>query len=339
MKVDGPSPKGRLLAAQVEEIQLSRGGDLTTNLLSAFGQSLKETRLTAWLGYLLSMQPETLMPLFGFRGRVMAIRLETRHEDGRSDILVETSLGLGVIEAKIGFTDASAQLGRYPARWRTMLTSAQAHSGRSAIRNVHWQQIADCLDKGARNSSPAYRFLVTQFNSHLKEHHMIKATESWEIYAREIAKPVSLELFFKGHMYTCPYEKQNKVQKAQYFAPYFVETIAKQHSGLSAGISYVAKVEQVFDSNTWSEFKDGVCKYRNKQWWNSHDTTMQKLRPETDRLWNKEHHGSILLLGGPRLAFNPPIRKDKLPGSKRFLGRRFFSFDELFAAWGSRSES
>jgi hypothetical protein len=279
------------------------------------------------------------MLLFGFRGRVMGIHLETRHEDGRSDILVETSLGRGVIEAKVGPTDASAQLGRYPARWRALLTSAPANSVRSTIRNVHWQQLADCLDNSARNSSPAYRFLVKQFNAHLKEHHMIKATESLEIYARDINEPVSLELFFKGHIYSCIYEQRNKVQMAQYFAPYFGEKISKRQPGISAGISYVAKVEQVFDSETWSEFKDGVCKYRSKQWWNSHDETMRKLKQAPDWHWKEKLHRSVLLLGEPRLAFNPPIRKEKLQGGKGFLGRLFFSFEDLFAAWGSLGES
>ena len=79
----------------VEEIQLMRGGAVVTNLLGAFGQSVKETRLTAWLGYLFAVQPEPLMPLFGFKGNMMSVRLETRHDEGRSDILVETSRAFG----------------------------------------------------------------------------------------------------------------------------------------------------------------------------------------------------------------------------------------------------
>lgn len=317
---------------QTEEIQLMRGGELVTNLLGAFGQSVKETRMTAWLGYLFAMQPEPLMSLFGFTGNVMAVRLETRHDEGRSDILVETSHGLGVIEAKVGATDASAQSKRYPARWRSLLTSAHTNN-HSRIRNVHWQQLADCLDKIASKSSPAYRFLAAQFNNYLEEHHMIKEKESLEIYAREINEPVTLELFLKGHIYGCVYEKNNKVKRAQYFAPHFGASIAKQQPGIFIGISYVAKVEQVFVATAWNEFRDGICEYRGKQWWNSHEELLKSLHRSWQ--WNSNSHRSFLLLGEPRLAFNPPIRKEKLQKGKGWLSRRFFSFDELFAVWGN----
>jgi hypothetical protein len=315
-----------------EEIQLMRGGELVSNLLGAFGLTLKETRLTAWLGYLLSMHPEPLMPLFGFTGVVMAVRLETKHDDGRSDILVETSHGLGVIEAKVGATDARAQSHRYPARWRALLTSAHGTNGSAALRNVHWQHLADRLDAVARSSSPPYRFLVAQFNNYLEEHHMIKGTESLEIYAREINEPVTLALFIQGHIYGCRYEKNNKVKRAQYFAPHFGASIARHQPGISIGVSYVAKVEQVFVATTWTEFMDGVCEYRGRQWWSSHEELMRSLHRAWG--WNTEDR-SFLLLGEPRLAFNPPIRKEKLQSGKGWLSRRFFSFDDLFAAWGS----
>ena len=77
---------------------------------------------------------------------------------------------------------------------------------------------------------------------------------------------------------------------------------------------------------------DGVCEYRGKQWWNSYHEIMQSLRREWTP-WNIQH--SFLLLGEPRLVFNPPIRKENLQSGKGWLSRRFFSFDELFAAWGS----
>jgi hypothetical protein len=319
-----------------EEIQLMRGGALVSNLLGSFGHSLKETRLTAWLGYLFSMQPEPLMALFGFTGNIMGVHLETRHEEGRSDILVETSHGLGVIEAKVDATDASAQSKRYPARWRALLTSAHGNNASSRVRNVHWQQLAKCLVDSAPNGSSAYRFLVNQFTAYLEEHHMITAAESLEIYAREINEPVSLALFMKAHLYGCEYEKNNKVRRAQYFAPHFGATIAKQQPGIFAGVSYVAKVKQVFSGTSWSEFKDGVCEYRGKQWWNSHDDLMSRLR--RSRNWKGDIHRNFLLLGEPRLVFNPPIQKEKLQKGKGWLSRRFFSFDELFAAWGGEQQ-
>ncbi|MGD1088046.1 MAG: hypothetical protein ABR955_04890 [Verrucomicrobiota bacterium] len=319
---------------QVEEVQLMRGGAMVVSLLGAFGQSLKETRLTSWLGYLLSMQPEPFASLFGFKGNVLAVRLETRHEDGRSDILVETSHGLGVIEAKVDATDAFAQSRRYPARWRALLTLAHSNTQRSGIHYVHWQQLVDRLNTVAKTTSPAFKFLATQFITHLEEHHMITKTESLEIYAREINEPITLALFVKGRLYGCKYEKGNKVVRAQYFAPHFGASIARYQPGIFAGISYVARVERVFVATTWREFMDGVCKYRGKQWWNSHHELMKDLHRKWS--WTENKHLSFLLLGEPRLVFNPPISKEYLQGGKGWLSRRFFSFDDLFMAWGRK---
>lgn len=258
-----------------------RDDEMVVSLLGAFGQSLKETRLTSWLGYLLSMRPEPLVSLFGFKGRVLAVNLETHHEEGRSDILIKTTQGDGIIEAKVDATDASAQLKRYPARWRVLLTLAHSKKIQSGIRHVLWQQLADCLNHIAKTESPAFRFLAKQFITHLEEHHMIKKTESLEIYAREINEPITLALFIQGHLYGCNYEKGNKVMRAHYFAPHFGASIARQQPGIFAGISYVAQIKHVFEATTWKEFHDAICEDKKlklgKQWWNSHCELMEEL--------------------------------------------------------------
>jgi len=318
-----------------EQVELLRGGSIASNLLGAFGLSAKETRLTAWLGYLLAVKPEPLLPLFGFSGAVHSIRLETRHEEGRSDILVETSKGTGVIEAKIDATDASHQSRRYPGRWRAVLTLAPDRL-RDRVIHVHWQKLANRLATVARTATPEYKFLVSQFTAYLKEHHMIKNTESLEIYAREINEPVTLRLFIHGRMYGCDYDKSNKVVRAQYFAPHFGERIARKQPGIFQGVSYVARIQDVIYAETWPEFKNEICKHetRGKAWWNSHEEIMDNLHRQREWRWGESIPRTFLLLGEPRLAFNPPIRKENLQSGKGFLSRRFFSFDELFAAWG-----
>ena len=318
---------------ETEVVDLVRGGTTTTSLLGAFGVSLKETRLTAWLGFLIAERPEPLIPLFGFSGKVHAIRLVTRHDDGRSDILVETNLGVGVIEAKVDASDAGHQSRRYPARWRAVLTLSPGRK-KDRVLNVHWQKLANRLELIAKSAPAEYKFLVSQFISYLKEHHMIKNTESLEIYAREVNEPVTLRLFMQGHIYGCKYEKNNKLSRTQYFAPHFGASLAKVQPGIYQGISYVARVEDVIYAETWEDFMHEVCAKRGKAWWNTHEGLMNDLHERKDWGWEQVTPRSFLLLGEPRLAFNPPIRKESLQKGKGWLSKRFFSFDTLFGAWG-----
>jgi len=51
-----------------EEIELLRGGSVVSTFAGAFGGSLRETRLTALLGYLISLEPRSFLDLFGFTG-------------------------------------------------------------------------------------------------------------------------------------------------------------------------------------------------------------------------------------------------------------------------------
>ncbi|MEO7413655.1 MAG: hypothetical protein ABIZ81_09880 [Opitutaceae bacterium] len=319
----------RLPNLSVEKVDLMRGGAVATSLLGAFGVSLKETRLTAWLGFLLAARPEAFLKLFGFQGRVTSVQLELRHADGRSDILVETDLGCGVIEAKVDATDASEQLKRYGARWGAVLALCPGRF-RAGVRFIHWQQLAEVLR--ATKFSPVHRFLSDQLISYLEEHSMIKKKESLEIYAREINEPVTLRLFMQGRIYGCKYEKGNKLVHSQYFAPHFGGNLAREHAGIFQGISYVARIEQVFFANSWNYFKAGVCEHRGKTWWNSHEELLNELHKEWP--WLEEDARSFLLLNEPRLAFNPPVRKERPQKGKGWLSKRFFSFDELFAAWG-----
>jgi len=71
---------------------------------------------------------------------------------------------------------------------------------------------------------------------------------------------------------------------------------------------------------------------RTRIWWNKHRVLLRDIQ----RRWttkNLQQH-SIVLLEEPRLVFNPPVRKEKLQRGKGWLSKRFFEFDQLFAAWG-----
>ena len=322
--------------AKPVEIELFRGRRLVSTLTGAFGQSLRETRLTALLGYLIAAEPTAFLSLFGFEGEAQSVSLETRHEDGRSDILVETSRGKGVIEAKVNAADPYEQSRRYrgDARWVALLTHRV--SDRKAdryTRYVSWQQLAEKLSTLSRSSSARLRVLSADLLAYLEEHRMTKHRESVEIYAREINEPITLKLFLKARLYGCKYEAGSRLGEALYFAPHFGQLIARNHPGVGVGISYITRIISVGNSTTWQTFKDLLSEERGAVWLKQHQAVLKELRSEWS--WNKSTLRSILILDTPRLVFNPPVHKENLQKGKGWLSKRFLSFDELFAAWGT----
>ena len=106
-----------------ERIDLLRSGSVVSSFAGAFGNALRETRLTAMLGYLVALQPERFCNNFAFHGRPLSVSLEARHATDRSDIWVETAVGCGVVEAKVNATDpfrqaAFTSLARTGHDWR-----------------------------------------------------------------------------------------------------------------------------------------------------------------------------------------------------------------------------
>jgi putative transposase len=56
-------------------VSLFRGGQLVSTLTGAFGQGLRETRLTALLGYLMACKPKPFLDLFGLAGSLSGARV------------------------------------------------------------------------------------------------------------------------------------------------------------------------------------------------------------------------------------------------------------------------
>ena len=321
--------------SEAEQIDLLRGGAVVSSLAGAFGVSLRETRLTALLGYLIALEPEPFLDLFGFKGEARSVRLENLHEDDRSDILVETASGIGVIEAKIGATDPLAQSKKYGGRWTALLTQHLPSRKRAKLKGVkylRWQQVADLLDDLSHSRNPKVRFISADLYGYLEEHRMIKQRESVEIYAREINEPTALALFLQARMYGCWYQEGSRMSKALYFAPHFGKSIAEEEPGVHAGISYVARIEHVEVVETWRGLVDTVISVRGKHWWNSYRPEIKPLRKEWD--WGEQKKRTFLFLSTPRLAFNPPVQKKRLQKGSGWLSKRFLSFDDLFRAWG-----
>ena len=308
---------------------------MVSTFVGAFGASLRETRLTALLGYLIALEPEPFLDLFGFSGTARSVRLENRHQDDRSDILIETTAGAGVIEAKIGTTDPLEQSKKYRSRWTVLLTQHIPSGDRrkwKRTKYLQWQRVGDLLDKLWRSRNSKVRFISRDLSNYLEEHHMIKQRESVEIYAREINEPITLALFLKAQMYGCRYEEGSRLPEALYFAPHFGQVIARTHPGVHVGISYIARIEHVEVVENWRELTDAVIGMRGKHWWNSHLPGIKPLHTEWE--WSNREKRTFLFLSTPRLVFNPPVQKENLQKGKGWLSKRFLSFDELFRAWG-----
>jgi len=310
---------------------------MVSTFVGAFGGSYRETRLTALLGYLIALQPGPFLRLFGFAGKPRVVRLENWHGDTRSDIFVETTVGTGVIEAKVDATDPLEQSRKYQARWTVLLTQHFPSSRQREWRRtkyLSWQQLAGLLKGLAHSKNPSVRFVSRDLCRYLEENHMIKQRESVEIYAREINEPVTLALFLKAQMYGCWYEEGSRLPEALYFAPHFGQNIAYEHPGVHVGISYIARIERVEVVETWQELMNAIVSIRGKHWLNSHLHEIKPLKTAPTWEWRSRKKRSFLFLSIPRLVFNPPLHKEKLQKGKGWLSKRFLSFEQLFSAWG-----
>lgn len=319
-------------APQEEPIELLRAGTVVSSYLGSFGRAVRETRLTASLGYLMSLQPAPFLALFRIPGTATSLRLENRHGEDRSDIFIETSAGTVVIEAKVGSKNPLVQARKYGAKWTILLTHYRSVSkAKGRIRYVTWDELAEVIRTLKKSKNIKVRVYSEDLLKHLEETGMITREQAPEIYAREINEPDTLTLFIKGQMYGCWYEEGSRLPEARYFAPHFGKSIAKSHPGVNVGISYVASIENIEIVQKWADVRQAVIGTRGKAWWNSHKEMVGRIRRWD---WSGKKQRSILFLAPPRLVFNPPVQKEALQKGKGWLSKRFLSFDELFKAWG-----
>lgn len=133
---------------KAENIVLFRSGSVISSLLGAFGGSLKETRLTSLLGFLISSEPQAFGNFFGLDNPILEVMLETYHsslkEVGRSDIILTTKRGNIVIEAKVSHHNPLRQSQKYPAFRRILLTNHIPSASDRKHRNIkytNWGQL------------------------------------------------------------------------------------------------------------------------------------------------------------------------------------------------------
>jgi hypothetical protein len=237
-------------------------------------------------------------------------------------------------------TNPHIQSRRYPGYHRILLSGHIASPKEKKMSKVTfytWNEFAHHLKSLTKNKNYEIKYLCGEILKYMEEHSMVRKKDTLEVYAREINDESSLNFFLKAHIYGCDYKKSNKINEAKYFAPHFAHHIAKQHPGISRGISYIAFIEHVVVSESWNEFINQVKEIRGKSWIRKNKIYLDAIHKEEKWKWGKiKKKRSFLFLSEPRMAFNPAVNKENLQKGKGFLSKQTFSFDELFKARSER---
>lgn len=179
---------------------------------------LRETRLTAVLGFLVSRFPEEFGPLLGFRHLPAdEISVEETDAGDRYDVLIRQSGETHIIEGKIGPTQRVDQLlryvrsvrrtrGRRPALTVVDDGSEFSQSRQSAFQQVNrhvkslrfvtWSQVAEVCHgiTGKRrfiNADSTGTVIAQEMATHLKENNMTTEAQP-EIYLRDVSDTTSV---------------------------------------------------------------------------------------------------------------------------------------------------
>jgi hypothetical protein len=318
-----------------EALVLMRGRVPVASLLGALGASLRETRITAMLGYLIAHDPGCWQSLFRLSRPISSVGIEADYERDRADITIDTPTELIVVEAKVSWADPKEQARRYDGDRKYLFTNYVPKPGQSSSRlsYVTWSRVATFLKSLIRGTGRPYvRHLAKELIQYMREHQLIRSRDSVEIYARELNDELTLSTFLKCQVYGCRLEKGGgTISRALYFAPHLGQRIARQHPGIFSGVSYVSRIEAVEVTDTWQSFEAAATRQRGRRWLRKHRDLLQRLR--SGWTWNSRTQRSIAFLGTPRLVFNPPINKNLLQKGRGWLSRRTFTFDEMFDAW------
>ncbi len=317
----------------IEEIRLYRGGVSVSNLFDSLGKSLKETRITAALGYLFSISPERCRELFSINDDISENIVEANHEYGRADIQIDTINNKRyVIEAKLPAVDPQPQSLRYKADYHVLLTNYPYGKGSKSgrIRCINWNEIGEFLSELTKSKDNKVKTISNELLHYLQRYQMVRKNDSVEIYMRELNRKPTLDLFLKSHLYVCPFQKGSRLPEARYFSPHFGKKISDLIPGIMSGISYVARITRVEMVLSKEQLKTVIINERGKRWFNYH---RGYINAAVGGKIDKSNAKSVVFLGQPRLIFNPPIKKENIQKGKGWLSRQFISFDELFEGW------
>lgn len=339
-------------------IPLKRTGQSVDSFLSSLG-GLKETRLTATLGYLISRFPAEFEAFLGSKvGPASFISVEETSEGDRYDVLVAGGKIPVIIEGKIGLRQSPDQLlryiksvrAKYKCRPGLIVIDVGSHTAQSlsedfkpvtrqvsgTILRRTWTEVAKIcrtivsMHRSFRDDRIAAA-IAEDFVNHLEENQMTN-DERPEVYMRELSTERTIRLFFKHGMYTSNPKYMKSAQGNLYFAPYFTRATADKISGsnlvpVPEGISYVSRITEM----------QVVPKHQMLKYLKARKDISNPTEVRTLMRGHKEKDILLLFLGKPHRAFSSPVTKDKLrrsgyPAGKGAMGSRSCTFEDLFAA-------
>ena len=338
-------------------LRLSRSSQDVGSFLSALG-SLRETRLTATLGFLIARFPAAFGPLLGLAiTPADEISIEETDSGDRYDVLIRNSGQQHIIEGKLGPSQRIDQLLRYiknrssGGRPKPALTvvddgSEFAQSRQEAfnkvlrsvrsLRFVTWNEVATvchAITRKKKNftADPLGTIVAQDLANHLKENYMTTEPQS-EIYLREVGNVPSVRLYFQHHIYKCQSRYFKSAHRNLYFAPYFTGPTAERVSEVNLvpvgeGISFISRVKSV----------QVVAKKDVLQFLKERKHPSPKEASEIIRKSVREKEIVLMLLGAPRLLFMSPVTKKKLKEKVGgfglgAMGSRSCSLDDLLKA-------
>jgi len=325
---------------KTEQIELLRGGSVVSSLTGAFGKKVRETRLTAILGYLMALEPKPFLEKFGFEGTASSISLESKEENNRneenrrSDIRVETTKGKKIIiEAKVGWKNPREQALKMKADWYVLLTQHMpTRREEEKIDYIRWEDIGKLLNKLAKSTTNRMAKCISEdLLKYLEENGMIKPEKITEIYTCYFARKesYSLNIFLEAHLY-CENLRGDvhlrRLSKARYFAPNFCKNICKDNIGIQPGISYIAEIKNAEPVDSWKDLQEAAQRAYGKSWDKNKKLLIEPLYRKCCNARKKKQF--FLFLSKPLRVFNPPV-----PGSVKKRGEDYLTFEKLFSTW------
>jgi hypothetical protein len=322
------------MRAGKEEPIVLRSGASSIDLLSAFSNKVKETRLTAFLGYLIAQRADSILQLLGVsKIEIAEVSLEKNLKTQRVDIFISCDKRVIVIEAKVAYGNPIAQLKKQKKEVNSEfpielvgITNNRFLKAKG-IKIITWQDIYNVLP--ATNSNKI-RVFSEDFKLTLENRGLAMPQQHYDIYARDLGHKQAATNFLKANIYFCHYFENSKIEKCRYFAPHFSQNLSKQTLAAQTGISHLAEIDSVEFVEDRKTFNKIVLSHIKKNKLKRYHVEIEAfIKSQPIKL---EKPLLLMLLKKPHLVFNPPIHKNNLQEGSGWLSKKYYTFEDFFQA-------